>query len=163
MNLRGIVAVSGKPGLYKVIGQNKAGFVLESLDEAKNKTVINGNAKVAALHEITVYGQNDDLQLRDIIAKMGEDLNAVPDPKEDGKVLKNYFAAMAPEHDSERVYVSDIKKIVSWVKILSGFPLWDEADPDAGTSEPVVEEGKEETIAEEVEKPKKARKAKKAE
>lgn len=158
MNLRGIVAVSGKPGLYKVIGQNKAGFVLESLDEAKNKTVINGNAKVAALQEITVYGQSDDLQLKDILAKMGEDLTKVPDAKADGKVLKDYFATVAPDHDSERVYASDIKKIVSWVKILSGFPLWTEADLDAEA--PVQEEQKEE-VAEEA--PKKTRKTKKAE
>ncbi|MCO4292092.1 DUF5606 domain-containing protein [Solitalea sp. MAHUQ-68] len=161
MNLRGIVAVSGKPGLYKVIGQNKAGFVLESLDEAKNKTVINGNAKVAALQEITVYGQNDDLHLRDIIAKMGENLAGVPEPKADGKVLKDYFAAVAPEHDSERVYVSDIKKIVSWVKILSTFPLWNEADSEVEQTQPVEEV--EEKAVEEAPAPKKTRKTKKAE
>ncbi|UKJ07050.1 DUF5606 domain-containing protein [Solitalea lacus] len=161
MNLRGIVAVSGKPGLYKVIGQNKAGFVLESLDEAKNKTVINGNAKVAALQEITVYGQAEDLQLKEIIAKMGENLAGVPDAKADGKVLKDYFAVVAPDHDTERVYASDIKKIVSWVKILSALPLWNEADPDAEAASD--EEVKAEETATPEEAPKKAKKTKKAE
>lgn len=162
MNLRGIVAVSGKPGLYKVIGQNKAGFVLESLDEAKNKTVINGNAKVAALQEITVYGQSDDLQLKGILAKMGENLSSVPDPKADNKVLKDYFKAVAPDHDDERVYVSDIKKIVSWVKLLSVLPIWNEADPDAEApvEAPVAEEA---PVAAEEPAPKKTRKTKKAE
>jgi hypothetical protein len=158
MNLRGIVAVSGKPGLYKVIGQNKAGFVLESLDEARNKVVISGNAKVAALQEITVYGENEDLQLVDILEKIDTESSSVPDLKADNNILKAFFAKVAPEHDGERVYVSDIKKIVGWYKILSVLPLWKEASPEApAATEPVVEEVVEE------EAPKKAKKTKKAE
>ncbi|SMO34041.1 DUF5606 family protein [Solitalea koreensis] len=163
MNLRGIVSVAGKPGLYKVIGQNKAGFVLESMDAARNKVVINGNARVAALREITVYGENEDLQLINIFENMSAVGTEVPDVKADNNVLKTFFAKVAPEHDGERVYVSDIKKIVSWYKILSVLPLWGEEDPDAtvaseSTPEAIV---KEEEIEE---KPKKAKKTtKKAE
>jgi len=91
MNLLGIVAVSGKPGLYKVIGQNKTGFILETLNEAKTKSVITGSTKVAALQEITVYGNDRDISLHEILGNMGNDLVNVPDAKVDEKVLKKYF------------------------------------------------------------------------
>src|SRR2546428_6722724 len=99
MNLKGIVSVAGKPGLYKVIGQNKAGFVLESMDAAKSKVVINGNARVAALREITVYGENEDLQLIGIFESMNAIAKEIPDVKADNNVLKAFFAKVAPEHD----------------------------------------------------------------
>ena len=71
MNLRGLVSVSGKPGLYKLIGQNKSGFILESLDELKNKIVVNiSTAKMASLEDITVFGENADIKLSDIFLKM---------------------------------------------------------------------------------------------
>ena len=56
MNLRGIVSVTGKPGLYRVIGQNKAGFILETMDGLKNKLITNASTKLATLEDITVFG-----------------------------------------------------------------------------------------------------------
>lgn len=136
MNLRGIVAVSGKPGLFKALAQNKTGFVLESLDNLRNKLVTGPNAKLAALEEITVYGEDDDFKLKDILAKMQElqATNAIPTAKATNDELKKYFALVAPGHDAERVYVSDIKKIVNWYSILSALPLFEEADPAEETT-----------------------------
>lgn len=132
MNLQGIVSVTGKPGLYKVIGQNKSGFILETLDEAKNKLLINPNTRIAALKEITVFGEGEDIQLKAIFSAMKEKETAkpIPDPKADGKVLKEYFEEITPEYDKDRVYVSDIKKILSWYGILSGLPLFNEEDEE---------------------------------
>src|SRR3546814_4315340 len=132
MNLTGIVSVTGKPGLYKVIGQNKSGFILETLDDARNKLLINPNTRIAALKEITIFGQDDDIRLQDVLETMKQQDGtlAVPNPRADSKVLKDYFAKIAPEHDQDRVYVSDIKKIVSWYGILSPMHLFDEADED---------------------------------
>jgi hypothetical protein len=126
MNLRGIVSVSGKPGLFKVIGQNKSGFVLESLDGQKLKLVVNlTTAKLASLEDITVFGENDDIKLVDILARM-KDSSSVPDPKSDGKTLRNFFREVAPDHDEERVYASDMKKILTWFNLIKDLPLFNE-------------------------------------
>ncbi|HET8828934.1 MAG TPA: DUF5606 domain-containing protein [Pelobium sp.] len=129
MNLTGIVAVSGKPGLHRLIGQNKSGYILESLDDQKAKTIVSiSTAKLASLEDITVYGENDDLRLKDIFAKMSE-AKDVPDTKADGKVLRTFFFEVAPEHDEQKVYSSDIKKIVGWFHILKDMPLFREEEP----------------------------------
>ncbi len=160
MNLRGIVSVSGKPGLYKVIGQNKSGFILESMDAAKSKLITNANSKLATLDDITVFGEDEDITLISILEKMKETAtsNAIPDPKADGKVLRTYFSTVAPTHDIERVYASDIKKIISWFNFLSTLPLFDEPSPS-------VEENATDAAVEELAEPivKKEKKTKKKE
>src|SRR6218665_3611955 len=84
MNLRGIVSVSGRPGLFKLIGQNKAGYVLESLDAQKLKIVANvSTTKLASLEDITIYGEDQELKLVDVLGKIAEHKN-VPDTKADG-------------------------------------------------------------------------------
>lgn len=132
MNLRGLVSVSGKPGLYKLIGQNKSGFILESLDELKNKIVVNiSTAKMASLEDITVFGDAADIKLSDIFMKM-KDANGIPDAKAaDGKALRTFFLDVAPDHDQERVYASDIKKIISWFNLIKDLPLFAEAAPES--------------------------------
>ena len=134
MNLRGLVSVSGKPGLFKLIGQNKSGFILETLDEQKNKIVVNiSTAKMASLEDITVFGESGDLKLSDIFAKIKDSKN-IPDPKAaDGNALRSFFTEVAPDHDQERVYASDIKKIITWFNILKDMPLFNEVAP--GTEE----------------------------
>lgn len=131
MNLRGLVSVSGKPGLFKLIGQNKSGFILETLDELKNKIVVNMNtAKMASLEDITVFGESDDLKLSDIFETM-KGSKSIPDPKSaDGKQLRSFFLEVAPDHDQERVYSSDIKKIISWFNTIKDMPLFEEAAPE---------------------------------
>ena len=135
--------MSGKPGLFKLIGQNKSGFILETLDELKNKIVVNMNtAKMASLEDITIFGEKDDLKLSDIFARMnGKD---IPDPKAaDGKALRDFFTEVAPEHDQDRVYSSDIKKIINWFNTISVLPLFTEEAPEplseSGTAPVAVE------------------------
>lgn len=129
MNLRAIVSVSGKPGLFKLIGQNKSGFVLETLDDQKVKTVVNmSNTKMATLEDITIFGEEDDIRLPDILAAMKSEAN-IPDVKKaDGNTLREFFRAVAPAHDEERVYASDIKKIINWFLILKELPLFEEEE-----------------------------------
>lgn len=139
MNLVGIVAVSGKSGLHRLIGQNKSGYILESLDDQKSKTIVNiSTAKLASLDDITVYGEDGDLKLKDILAKM-KDAKNVPDAKADGKALRTFFFEVAPDHDEQRVYSSDIKKIVSWFHALKELPLFEEEAPKAETEETEAE------------------------
>lgn len=128
MNLKGIVALSGKPGLYRVIAQHKSGFVLETLDESKSKLVTSETNKLATLEDITIFGETDDITLINIFEEMKRKVNEtpIPDPKSEGNALKNYFGIVAPDYDRERVYVSDIKKIINWYMLLSPMPLFNE-------------------------------------
>jgi len=135
MNLQGIVAVSGKPGLWKALTQNKTGFILESLDEKKTKLVANiSTAKLASLDEITIFGDDEDIRLKDVFERMKTAAN-VPDAKADGNKLRTFFREVAPGHDEEKVYASDMKKIVNWFAILKDLPLFAEADPTAAPAE----------------------------
>ncbi|MCR8561399.1 DUF5606 domain-containing protein [Mucilaginibacter sp. BJC16-A38] len=137
MNLQGIVAVSGKPGLWRALAQNKTGYILESLDAQKAKLIANlSTAKLASLHEITIFGLDDDIKLVDVFERM-KTTSGIPDAKADGKKLREYFREVAPDHDEEKVYASDMKKIINWYQILKDFPLFNEEDPGAA---PVAEE-----------------------
>ncbi|RCH54171.1 hypothetical protein DJ568_12770 [Mucilaginibacter hurinus] len=158
MNLHGIVAVSGKPGLWKALAQNKTGFILESLDDNKTKLVANlSTAKLAALDEITIFGEDEDIKLKDIFERMNS-AKSIPDPKADGNTLRVFFREVAPDHDEEKVYASDMKKVVSWYNLLKDLPLFTEEPKSAEASaEEPVSETVAETSAEET-KPK-ARKA----
>src|ERR1700712_5035478 len=157
MNLRGIVSVSGKPGLWKALAQNKTGFILESLDAQKVKLVANlSTAKIAALDEITIFGDDEDIRLTDVFERI-KDVKNVPDAKGDGKQLRALFNEVAPGHDEEKVYASDMKKIVGWYHILKDLPLFSEAAPSDAVEEPVAEP--EPVKAEEEAKPAKKTKA----
>ena len=140
MNLRGIVSVSGKPGLWKALAQNKTGFILESLDAQKTKLIANlSTAKIAALDEITIFGDDEDIRLTDVFERM-KAVKSVPDSKADGKQLRDLFREVAPSHDEEKVYASDMKKIVSWFYILKDMPLFSEELPtEAAVEEPAAE------------------------
>jgi hypothetical protein len=145
MNLQGIVSVAGKPGLWKALAQNKTGFILESLDEKKVRLVVNiSTAKMAALDEITIFGTEEDIKLTDVLERI-KNAAEVPDAKADGKKLREFFREVAPDHDEEKVYASDMKKILGWYYILKDMPLFNE---EAATT-PTAEEGAEVTATEE--------------
>ena len=143
MNLQGIVAVSGKPGLWKALSQNKTGFILESLDAQKTKLIANlSTAKLAALDEITIFGYDEDIKLTDVFTRIKAAQN-VPDAKVDGKKLREFFKEVAPDHDEEKVYASDMKKVVTWYHLLKDMPFFNEAEKpaEAATEETATAEG----------------------
>jgi hypothetical protein len=157
MNLLGIVAVSGKPGLWRALAQNKTGYVLESLDAQKIRMVANiSTAKIAALNEITLFGLDEDIKLVDVFERL-KTVSNIPDAKADGNKLRQFFREVAPDHDEEKVYASDMKKVISWFLILKDLPLFNEEEP----GEPAAEEAKpEEETAPVAEEPVKAVEAK---
>ncbi len=156
MNLHGIVSVSGKPGLWKALAQNKTGFILESLDEKKIKLVANlTTAKLAALDEITIFGTDEDLKLKDVFEQM-KSASSVPDIKDANK-LRPFFREVAPDHDEEKVYASDMKKIIGWYNHLKDMPLFNEEPVAIAEGQSVAEEVVETPAPEvpvEIEKPK---------
>lgn len=130
MNLRALVSVTGKPGLFKLIGQNKGGFILETLDNAKIKSIVNiNNTKMATLEDITIYGEEEEIRLIDVLDKIKAEGINTPDPKANAEELRNFFREVAPGHDESRVYTSDIKKIITWYNIIKEFPLFEEEAP----------------------------------
>ena len=130
MNLRALVSVTGKPGLFKLIGQNKGGFILETLDKAKIKSVVNLNTtKMATLEDITIYGEEEEIRLLDVFETIKANGGNTPETKASSDELRNFFREVAPGHDESRVYTSDIKKIISWYNIIKEFPLFEEEAP----------------------------------
>jgi hypothetical protein len=153
MNLEKILAISGKPGLYVLKVQTRTGFVAESLVDGK-KITVNLKSNVSLLSEISVYTYEGEKPLKEVMANIAEKENNGPaiSHKEDNTTLAAYFKEVLPNYDEERVYASDIKKILNWYNTLQAQGLVEEAVAE------VVEEA---VTAEEeapAEKPKKAKK-----
>ncbi|HNQ59675.1 MAG TPA: DUF5606 domain-containing protein [Bacteroidales bacterium] len=119
MELKDIVAISGKTGLFKVVGQTKTGAIVESLIDGKRQPVFIHD-RLSSLADITVFTTEEDRPLRKILQAIRERENGGPAPshKSDETTLKNYFATVVPDYDNERVYFSAIKKIISWYNLL---------------------------------------------
>ena len=117
--LKGILAVSGQPGLYKVLSEGKNSVIVESLLTGKRSTVYT-DAKMSALEDIAIYTTEEDLPLRKVFKKISDKENGGPaiNVKNSPDELKNYFVEVLPDYDKERVYFSDIKKVISWYNLL---------------------------------------------
>ena len=120
MALEKIIAIGGKPGLYELIAQTKGGFVGESLMNKKRLTV-SIRAKVSVLSEIAIYALDREVPLLEVfeaIHKKEDGKETSVSPKADKLVLEEYFFSILPNYDEDRVYASDMKKILSWYNLL---------------------------------------------
>lgn len=122
MELKELAAVSGKPGLYKVLKPTRTGLILESLDEKKLKLVTGPTQQVSLLSEISIFTIDVDktIPLIEIFRKIQKEFGDDPgiDSKSDKEELYAFMKDIAPDFDPERVYPSDIKKIVMWYAII---------------------------------------------
>jgi hypothetical protein len=140
MSLDKILSISGKPGLFKVITQTRGGFVAESLIDKKRVTV-NVNSNVSVLSEIAIYTLTEELPLRDVFKKIKDKENGKPTTishKDSKEVLEEYFFEVLPDYDEDRVYASDIKKVVQWYNLLQAqnlLSLLDEGSEDTKSDE----------------------------
>lgn len=120
MALEKIIAIGGKPGLYELIAQTKGGFVGESLVDKKRLTV-SLRAKVSVLSEIAIYALDREVPLLEVfeaIHKKEDGKETSVSPKADKLALEEYFFSILPNYDEDRVYASDMKKILSWYNLL---------------------------------------------
>ena len=119
MDFSKILSVSGKPGLFKVVSQLKHAVLVESLIDKKRFPAF-GNEKISTLEEIAVFTKGEDRPLKDILKIFYEKLEGKPaiDSKADLKELTVFFVNAVPDYDPDRVYPSDIKKIISWYNLL---------------------------------------------
>ncbi len=115
MSLQGIISVSGMRGLYKVLTQTKSGFIVESLEDRKRQPV-SGTQQISMLEDISIFTISDDIPLKEVFLKMKAIESEVPvvPAKSGGDDLRDYFRKVLPDFDEERVYTSDIKKIINW-------------------------------------------------
>ncbi|WP_395059342.1 DUF5606 domain-containing protein [Flavobacterium sp.] len=119
MNLEKILAISGKPGLYSLKVQTRTGFVAESFIDGKRITV-GLRSNVSLLSEVSMYTTSDEKPLAEVMRNIAKKENNGPTPafKDDKAQLSAYFLQILPDYDQERVYASDIKKVLNWYNIL---------------------------------------------
>lgn len=132
MSLEKVLSISGKPGLYRLTNQTRSGFLAESLLDNK-KISVSARHNVSLLSEIAIYTLTEEVPLREIFKKIAE--------KEEGKEtishkvpkieLEEFFFSVVPDYDEERVYASDIKKVVQWYNLLVKNGLNDFSEPTA--------------------------------
>lgn len=131
MSLDKILSIGGKPGLFALETQTRAGFVAKSLLDGKRLTV-GFKSNVSVLSEIAIYTLEEELPLREVLLKIQEKESGKPTeishkaPKED---LEEYFFGILPNYDEDRVYASDIKKIIQWYNLLTEKELADFTAP----------------------------------
>lgn len=119
MGLEKILSISGKPGLYELTAQTRGGFVAKSILDEK-KISVNVRHNVSLLSEIAIYTYTEEVPLGTIFQKIyeKEDGGEAIDHKSSKKELESYFAEVLPDYDVDRVYQSDIKKILQWYNLL---------------------------------------------
>jgi len=132
MDLSGIISVTGMSGLYKVISQTKSGLIVESLTDGKRLPVYS-SSKLSSLDDISIYGQGDDIPLKQILRSIRDSKSgtSVPTSKDSNDVIKAAFAEFVPEFDEDRVYASDMKKVFVWYSLLNEKGLLVEVESDS--------------------------------
>ena len=116
MNLKEIVAISGVSGLHKIIGRTKTGLILESLNETKKRFPTSIQDKVSVLEDISMYTEEGDMRLAEVFVKLHEK-GGVPTAKDNAETQRKFLVDVI-KLDSERVYDSDIKKLLVWYNAL---------------------------------------------
>jgi len=119
MTLDKIIAVAGKPGLFKVLSQTKGRLIVESLTD-KKRLPIGATQTINALQEIAIYTYDEEVPLREVFITIYEKENGKTaiNPNDNGAVLTKYFKEILPNFDDERVYTSNIKKLLKWYNEL---------------------------------------------
>ena len=118
-DLKKILSVSGEHGLFLYLAQGRGGIIAESL-LTHQRTMLGANAKVSSLADISVYTDEADVSLREVLTTMAEKLGNGPamSPKSNPADIKAFFAEVIPDYDEGRFYVSHMKKILDWYEVL---------------------------------------------
>lgn len=147
-----LVAVTGMPGLYELVNSKADGAIVRSLEDDSTKFASSRIHNFSHLESIEVYTVRENVNLVEIFHAMEKAGSSLPDGK-DNSLLKKYFEKTYPDLDFERVYASDLKKMVKWFEILK------KQDIEIKLSEPIEEEPEEEAVEEEVKEEKPLKKA----
>jgi len=122
MTLKDVVAVAGKPGLYKILKMTRTGMIIESMDGKPVKTVVNASHRISVLNDISIYThtQEESIALGDVFARIVEaqGKKKLEVDVKDNDSLLSLLEDIVPEYDREKVYASDVKKLVNWFNLL---------------------------------------------
>jgi len=157
MDLKGIISISGKPGLYKVAAQGRNNIIVQSLDNDKKFPAF-ASDKISALDDISMYTYEKDVPLTEVLKLLAEkeEYKASISPKEEVKKLREYLVTFLPDYDAERVYDTDVKKLFQWYNILIEKGIISKEKAEEANKE-IAEAG---AVAKKEAKPKAAKKAK---
>ena len=138
--LKGILAISGEPGLYKLVSQIKNGIIVESI-ETKKRIPSYATNKISSLEDIAIFTDEDEVPLKDIFLNIKSKANGteIMNNKPSNQDIKKYFEEILPNYDEDRVYVSDMKKVFRWYNILSKEDLLEEIQ-ESEQKEEIVKE-----------------------
>jgi hypothetical protein len=141
MKIDKILAISGKPGLYELKVQTRSGFVAESLLDGKRITV-GLRSNVSLLSEISMYTYTEEKPLVEVLRAIAQQENEGPalSHKEDNAKLIAYFETVLPDYDQDRVYASDIKKVLNWYNILQAKGMVSKEEPTVENAEEIKEQ-----------------------
>lgn len=119
MDYNKIVSVSGLPGLFELISSKSDGAVVRSIEDNSTRFISTRQHNLSQLESIEVFTTKDNTNLADVFDAMKKSEEKLPEDKSDNKTLKSYFEKVFPEMDFERVYASDMKKMVKWYNIIT--------------------------------------------
>lgn len=119
MKLEKVIAITGKPGLYQILSQSKSGVIVESLSD-KKRFPVNTLHNISTLNDIAIYTYEEEVPLKAVFLNIFEKESGAKsiDPKSSKNELLSYFNEVLPGYDEERVYASNIKKVLSWYNAL---------------------------------------------
>ena len=122
MNLKDYLAVSGLPGIYKMVASRNNGLIIEGLDDGKRRFVSSRKHQFTPLESIAIYTDDgDSTELKNVFSNMLEQLQDNPpvSPNAKNEELKEYFADVLPTYDQNRVHIGDIKKVIKWFSFMN--------------------------------------------
>ena len=140
MKFSEIASIAGRGGLFHVLKPTRSGVIVETLDDQRKKLVVGANQRVSILKEVSIYttGAEESVPLEEVMRKIHAEFDGDPGVDvSDGEELKAFLKHVVPHYDSERVYVSDMKKLVNWYKLLvaNAPEVFREEEPTAAAAE----------------------------
>lgn len=143
--LKGILSISGQPGLFRMVAEAKNRIIVESLINGKRMPV-STTARISSLEDIAVYTAVGDLPLKEIFRKIADhEQGAAIQAKATDEQIRRYFGEVVPDYDRERVYISDIRKIILWYNLLQEKQLLDFSAEEEASAGQEAQEGQSET------------------
>jgi hypothetical protein len=121
MNLKNIIAVSGLPGLYKLVATKNNGLIVSDLDNGKSKFCSIRQHQFTPMETVSLYTEEDTIPISDVFKRMldSSETHAIPSVQDSHVKLQTYFETVVPEYDRDKVYHSDMKKVIKWYNFLN--------------------------------------------
>lgn len=138
-----ILAIAGKPGLYKLVSRGNNNLIVEALDDTHKRMPAFATDRITSLGDIAMFTETEDVPLMDVLENMKKlesgKVASINEKKASGQELRDYFSKVLPEWDQDRVQNSHIKKLISWYNILIKAGITDFKDPEEETTEKASE------------------------